>query len=220
MLVERESLIADNQRLVTAVAQQVVQGLATPAPMEDLVEYGMVGLVEAADRYDPTRGVPFSSFAWPRIRGAVIDGLRKLRGLSRMELNRLRFQRAAAAILSDAAAEPDAQTYPVEEEYARTADLVADVGVTYIVSCEAQGIDPPDPRPSTERLVADREIKDQLAAVLERLPDRQRRLLQMHYFGDLTLEQAGRELGINRVWAWRLHNRAIGSLREELSGSA
>jgi len=96
---EKRGLIENHLALVQAIARKVKKTLSASIDFEDLVGYGSKGLVEAAERFDPTQGVTFSTFAYYRIRGAMFDGLRTMGWYSRSDYARYRAEERANELL-------------------------------------------------------------------------------------------------------------------------
>jgi RNA polymerase sigma factor for flagellar operon FliA len=190
---------------------------------DELVALGNAGLAEAASRFDPARGVSFATFAWYRVQGAIIDGLRSATSLPRGVWARLVALRAASEYLEHRA-ERDAGAVQRGARPAEGADALAAVKsalsairtmyVTSLESMQEQGFDVEDAnaaaaaeRFDTGRMSA--KLRDALAA----LPDRERALVTKHYWEGKNLLEAGAELGISKSWASRLHAQAVERLR-------
>lgn len=215
----RDRLIEQHLDYVRALAIQLRNEIGASAlQLEELVAYGSRGLVEAAQRYDPSRGVAFSTFAYYRIRGAIFDGLRQTGWLSRSQWGRF----AAASNeylgnLGDRQA-PDQPTSRAGPAVAELGQALGDLATIFLTSMSsATREDLPD---GAQADAATRLEREQLAMLLreavERLPGKERHLIELHYFEDLTLEEAGRQMGISKSWSSRLHARAIRLLAEAL----
>src|SRR6185312_9904472 len=179
---ERQKLVDANVPFVRSIASKIKDQLPREIEFDDLYNYGMQGLLEAAERYDRRHGVTFQTFAYYRVRGAMFDGLRNMGWLPRHEYARLRFEERAAAYLSNL----------TEREAGAGAELPSVVNVE-----------------DEERDVA-------IEAALKTLPDKERRLLQLYYFEDRPLEEAGKIMGLSKSWSSRLHARAIELLKDAL----
>jgi RNA polymerase sigma factor FliA len=217
----RDRLIEEHLGYVRALAVQLKKEIGgTSLDLEELVAYGSRGLVEAAARFDPSRGVAFSTFSYYRIRGAVFDGLRQTGWLSRSQ-----WGRCAAATNeylgnvgdretpSEPAARPSGAG--AAADLGRTLGDVATIFLTSLSSATREDL------PDTEQLDAPTRLeREELAAMLresvERLPGKERHLIELYYFEDLTLEAAGKQMGLSKSWSCRLHARAVGLLAEEL----
>jgi RNA polymerase sigma factor for flagellar operon FliA len=154
--------------------------------MEDLVGYGAKGLVEAAARFDGARGIPFVAFARHRIRGAILDGIRTEHWLGRRAYERF-------------------QSDPT-------------IGDVQFVELGERAQAPADARWNGRQMAhlpcaEDDSLEVLVTAALGRLPERERRLIELCYFEGKTLEQAAAVMGFRRSWASRLVARALVTLR-------
>ena len=226
-------LVEDHIPFVRSIARK----LRDQVPMvefDDLVGFGMQGLIEAGQRFDDRHGVAFTTFAYYRVRGAMFDGLRSMGWLPRSEYARLRLEERANAYLQNLAARDDGQSEPatrtatkpgrgrpaageVEERVREIADAlhgVAAVFVTLLGRHEEQQLldERAAPHEQLERL----QMAERVRRALTKLPDKERHLVEQYYFHDQTLEQVGAGMGLSKSWTSRLHARAIALLRETL----
>lgn len=202
----RDELIMTHRHLVRSIARIFHFAMGKSVEREDLVADGDKGLVEAASRFDPTRGVPFGVFARRRVEGSIVDGIRAHGPLSRRAYERLRTNQARAA--NDPGSEffqaPDLPTKGDSDDWRAE---IAKPGE----ACD-------DARWNGRRMVQLPVAEDDLlevlvAAELRRLPKRERRLLHLCYYQGKTLTEAAHEMGIRRSWASRLHARALATIR-------
>jgi len=155
---------------------------------EDLVSAGVVGLIDAVDRFDHRRGVPFEGFARQRIRGAVIDELRRLDGRTRVFWKGVRD------------GTKDEETMPV----ALSLDLLIEAGG------EPAGAD-------MMVMVLEEDLWNDVGIAIMTLPRRERSVLQRYYGASRTLRQIGSEMGVSEARVCQLHSRAIAQLRRLLT---
>lgn len=227
---DRARLIEDHVGIVRAIAWDLIRH-GCPAEAEDLVGDGMVGLCGAAARFDPGRGVAFQSWAWPRVKGAMLDGMRRTdslgrgaRGLStHRDTARHRF----------AARE---HRFPTPEELARETDCTLDDLARLDRHLEAacpislhepivlHGDEPRliadtcgDPGRDTEREAFDLIDRDRLRHLLGRLKSRQQMVLGLLYWQDMTMREIGEILGVTESRVCQLHKQALERLRELLT---
>jgi RNA polymerase sigma factor for flagellar operon FliA len=217
-LSQRDALIKKNVGLVRALATRIRDRLSSRLDLDELISFGHTGLVEAADRWDPARGVTFSTFAYYRINGAIYDGLRQGGQLPRRQY--VRFAASANQYLGHMA-EGDSPYGAGESTRRRVGDLadtLNDLAAIFVTSMNApEQPEPADPSASDAfDEVARGESRVALAEALGTLPDKERRLLELHYFEEETLCDAGRRLGMSKSWASRLHARAVRQLAREL----
>jgi RNA polymerase sigma factor for flagellar operon FliA len=221
---DKQHLVAENLSFVKAIATRVKEQLPREIELDDLVAYGIQGLLEAAERYDDRHGTAFTTFAYYRVRGAIFDGLRGMGWLPRGEYARARFEERAAAYLANLATRETGTPRPqggphiaLEDEMRDLAEALGGVATVFITALtlkhdESLLDQAPQPHERLER----REVERRIGQVLQTMPDKERRLIEMYYFEDKTLEEAGAVLGLSKSWASRLHARAIDLLRQEL----
>jgi RNA polymerase sigma factor for flagellar operon FliA len=190
--------------------------------LEEVIALGNAGLAEAAQRYDPERGVAFTTFAWYRVQGAIIDGVRRSANLPRRVWAKLVALRAAAEYLEhrgerDAgAAKLGASPRSGADALTAMRDALSAIRTMYVASLEElqdRGFDPvEDAAGPAEHLVNGR-LAARLREAVRHLPDKERALLTKHYWEGKNLLEAGAELGISKSWASRLHAQAVEKLR-------
>lgn len=189
---------------------------------QELEALGRVGLVEAASRYDAQRGASFATFAWYRVQGAIIDGLRRQSTLPRRAWNRLVALRAASDYLETqserergAAAQGNA-AQGTAEALSRVKDAIAAIRTMYVTSLDAareRGFDEEDSSASADARLDSARLAVVLRTAIASLPERERILLTKHYWEGKNLVEVGHELGISKSWASRLHAQAVDRLR-------
>lgn len=216
-------LVEDHIPFVRSIARK----LREHVPMiefDDLVGFGMQGLIEAAQRFDDRHGVAFTTFAYYRVRGSMFDGLRSMGWLPRGEYARLRTEERAQTLTQNLASRSDDST-PAQStatggmeqrvrELSHALHGVATVFVTLLAREDEQQL--LDDRPAPHEQLERRQLAERVRLAMGRLPDKERRLLELYYFQDQTLEQAGSSMGLSKSWTSRLHARAIALLREQL----
>ena len=201
--------------LVDILARQLRRQFGQHVQVEDLASTGREALLHAARSFDPERGVPFRRWANLRVRGAMIDGVRSSGNLPRRVYQKLRAIQAADFV-HEAAAEEDA-TAPAatpEAADAKLSDQLASAAMAmalgFLTMKSGEELDRArDPSESPEEAVGRAELLATIRAAIAERPEAERRLLERHYFDDVTLEEAARELGLSKSWASRLHARAI-----------
>ena len=214
---EERQLVEQYEGLVRNIAIKTRDQLSLPCEIDDLIGFGFRGLLEAKVRFDPTQGVQFKTFAYYRIRGAIIDGVRKMADLPRRAFARIR---AAQAL--DAECESSGKIR-VAVEQART-DLYAslegvDAVLSRVVTAYSLGniLDLEEEKvetPEEQAIVND--LKQVALGALDRLPNRERALVRGVYLEDRTIDEVARELGISKSWASRVHGKALDSLRRQI----
>jgi RNA polymerase sigma factor for flagellar operon FliA len=200
---------------------------------EDLVSYGMIGLINAIDRFDPSRGVRFEAFASVRIRGAVIDQLRSLNWLPRSAISRVRQIESALAVLEQKLGRP-AQEKEVAEEMGVSADryrqILLEMNST-VLSLDAPlgSLSQDDEVTSLSELLEDhtapgpveqaeqQELTEMLSTAIEALPEREKLLLALYYQEELTMKEISKILSVSESRVCQLHMQAVMRLRGSLS---
>jgi RNA polymerase sigma factor FliA len=220
---ERARLVERHLDLAQRAAKLIYPRVRAHVEFDELVALANIGLAEAAQRFDPDRGASFNTFAWYRVQGAVIDGLRKASNLPRREWAKLVALRAASEYLEHRA-ERDAGAAQRGVEPPSGADALAAVKqamsaikTMYVTSLEAMRENGFDPANEHEVSVGDTldsaKLSKRLAAAFKTLPKKERDLMKKHYWEGKNLLEAGEELGISKSWASRIHAQAVERLR-------
>jgi RNA polymerase sigma factor for flagellar operon FliA len=194
---------------------------AASITVDDLRSFGREGLLQAARTFDSGRAVPFRRWANLRIRGAMIDGVRRWGALPRRVYRELRALSAADGI-QEIYDEEDAANRPVTAEAADErltsylAGLATAIAVGTLVAAPYEGAEARAQELSPEDLVAEAELMARVKDIVARLPDAERTLVERYYFAEETLDQAAAALGLSKSWGSRLHARAIDTIAREL----
>ncbi len=218
--------------IVTAympLVKYVVGKMGTPAPQVDsviregdLIQFGMLGLLEAIERYEPARGVKFETYAIPRIRGMVQDELRKLdwvpRSVRRKTRIADRIAQEAETLVTGTLAEKLAIT---EEELRALMDEVHRAHPEPHRETEGYSLDdiPSDEEDQLEHL-GDQEARTTLMGLIERLPDRQRLVVTLYYYENLTFKEIAGVLGLSDSRVFQIHATVIRDLRDKMRNYA
>jgi RNA polymerase sigma factor for flagellar operon FliA len=196
---------------------------------EELVALGNTGLAEAATRYDPDRGVTFPTFAWYRVNGAIIDGLRKATHLPRRTWAQLVALRAANEYLENraergqGAAARGAPPATGGDALAAVQQAMSAIRTVYVTSLEAMrddGFDAAGEAPAVADRLDGARLAARLRQAIARLPDKERALMTKHYWEGKNLLEAGAELGMSKSWASRLHAQVVEKLRSLVDAGA
>ena len=229
----RERLVVAYSPLVKYVSGRMASGLPAHVEEADLISYGLVGLISAIERFDIEREIKFETYAITRIKGAIIDELRSLDWVPRSVRARARdIERANSKL------EHRLQRAPTDEEMASELDLsveefqdsllqisnssVAALDELWTVS-DASGDqvslldtlqDPGAPDPAM--LMDATELKDRVADAIARLPEREKLVVALYYYENLTLREIGEVLGVTESRISQLHTKAVLRLRSRL----
>jgi RNA polymerase sigma factor for flagellar operon FliA len=203
-----------HQGLVRAIAWRTHQRLPRAVELDDLVAYGQIGLLEAIAAFDATRSRKFTTYAWHRIRGAMLDGLGKMTWFDRAAFEGRQYERkptdTAATPASPPAAggpaAPSAATTPAAGTAEKTPPrrpVRNDLENVAVMSREA------DAGEASLQLELVMFLRDLLSA----LPEKESALLRGTFFEGRTLTEAARRVGISTAWASRLQTRTLADLR-------
>ena len=221
-IVDRDALIEQHRSYVRALAIKVLQTLPSAVELNDLIAYGNIGLVEAADRYDPRRGVAFPTFAHYRIKGAIYDGLREMGYYSRSANVRMRWTTHANDLLRSAAADEQVSTESsaasVDDEIAATQSLIDTLIPVYLLSLGSDTVpELVDYNALSMEKIEERELVGIVLRVLSELSEDEQQLIDALYFKHVSMTELAARMGITKSWISRLHARAIKHLRDSLA---
>lgn len=226
---ERDQLILDHMPLL----HHIVGRMAIDAPgrveREDLLGFGMLGLIAAADTYEPARGLKFSTFAFPRIRGAILDELRRMDFLPRGQRERVRELDREMRRLEQLLGRP-----PAPEELATALTLPIEEVDQILCSARHASHASLDDGPSDElrELLEDprsrdpagsaewAEMKDLLVRLISELPEQEKTVITLYYGEDLMLRDIAEILGVTESRVSQVHTRALYRLNAQLSTRA
>ena len=213
---------------VEALARRMAATMPHSIDLGDLVQDGVIGLIDAARRFEESRGIKFETFAERRVRGAMIDALRKdawPRGVRRVrrELEAAREKLRATLGHEPSLADLAAEVGSDEQRLGKVIVRINTIEQTSPLSC-ADHLDesqlpavmvPTEPeRPDTA--YEKTEQRDRVKRALDTLPVRERRVISLYYYGEVTMKEIGAELGVNESRVSQLHARALRRLREAL----
>jgi len=218
-------------RFVEALARRMAASMPHSIDLGDLVQDGVIGLIDAANRFDEGRGIKFETFAERRIRGAMIDALRKDAWPRGVRRQRRQLEAAREELRRELGCEPSiadlaAKIGSDEKRLSRTIVRIntiestsplasADHSDDAILPPALMPAEPERPDAAYERT----EVRDRVRGAIASLPWRERKVIGMYYYGEVTMKQIGQEIGVNESRVSQLHARAIRRLRDAL-GSA
>jgi RNA polymerase sigma factor for flagellar operon FliA len=225
---QRDELVERHLPLVQSVARKVKRQITARIDFDDLIGYGSKGLIEAAERFDPKHGVAFTTFAYYRIRGAMLDGLRTMGWYSRADYARYRAEERAneylqnqsdreGAAVAGGAREGTAGAADQAATLASVAEILGGIATVHITSLEAAATVSDERLPPPDATLDAGRLGIRVREAIKKLPDRERQLMELYYFAEKNLEEAGAVMGLSKSWACRLHARAVELLREALA---
>ena len=229
----RERLVLAYSPLVKYVAGRMASGLPSHVDEGDLISYGLEGLIKAVARFDPGRQIKFETFAITRIKGQIIDELRSLDWVPRSVRAKARLIERANMRL-----EHKLQRAPTDHEMAEALEMsvedfnssLVQISNSSLVALDElwtlsdssgdqvslldtiqdpDAIDPVNAMTQTE-------VKDRLAGAIERLPEREKLVVALYYYENLTLREIGEVLGVTESRVSQLHTKAILRLKSRL----
>jgi RNA polymerase sigma factor for flagellar operon FliA len=220
--------IAAGLPFVESLARRVASSMPHSIELGDLVQDGMLGLIDAAFRFDEARGIKFETFAERRVRGAMIDALRRDAWPRGVRRQRRELEAAREELRRELGAEPSladlaARIGSDETRLGRTIVRINTIESTSPLSA-GENVDgatlpaalvPSEP-PSPDRAYEEIEVRDRVRAAIASLPPRERKVIGLYYYGDATMKQIGAEIGVNESRVSQLHARAIQRLRKAL----
>jgi len=231
----RERLVVAYSPLVKYVAGRMASGLPAHVEEADLISYGLVGLISAIERFDISREIKFETYAITRIKGAIIDELRSIDWVPRSVRARAReIERVNSKL------EHELHRAPTDEEMATALNVTTDEFQELLLQISNSSMaaldelwtvsdssgdqvslldtlqDPGAPDPA--HVVDTSELKDRIADAIARLPEREKLVVALYYYENLTLREIGEVLGVTESRVSQLHTKAVLRLRSHLHG--
>ncbi len=226
----REEIIKKNIPLVKYIASKVIVGKNKYVEYDDLISYGMIGLMDAINKYDDTKGMKFSTYAAIRINGSIIDEIRKSSPISKRAIDKLnRYNKVVEELQNKLYREP--RDIEVAERMGISLKELTDIQgyVNYISMMSLETILFGDDEemslinsiedtksPSPQKTLEEKEMLEYLRRALDNLKERDRLILNLYYYEKLTLKQIGSVLEVSESRVCQLHSRAILNLRKEI----
>lgn len=226
----KEDLVRKFIPLVKYIASRVIIGKSKYIDYEDLVGYGMLGLMDAIKKFDETKGMKFSTYASIRIKGAMIDQIRKDSPISKGAMDKLnRYNQTVDKLQSELLREPSNQEIAVEmgislsdlSEIENYINYISVVSLEDLIFSEDDDIPligtiEDDKSPSPEKSYEEKEQLEFLGRAIEMLKEKDRQVLTLYYYENLTLKEIGKILNVSESRVCQLHSRAILHLRSTL----
>lgn len=226
----REQLILEYAGLVKIVAGKLSMYLGYNVEYDDLVGYGTFGLIDAIDKFNFEKGVKFETYASLRIRGAILDQIRKMDWVPRTLRQK---QRKLDAVYQKIEAEEGRMA--TDEEVARELDISVDELESWQLQTQIGGLvsldeymEQGEQRTENslsedyvqpERIVEQKELKEILAKTLKELTEKEQKVVYLYYYEDLTLKEISAVLEVSESRVSQLHTKALQKMRLKLGGN-
>ena len=213
---------------VEALARRMAASMPHSIDFGDLVQDGVIGLIDAAHRFDEKRGIKFETFAERRVRGAMIDALRRdawPRGIRRVrrELEaareKLRHELGSEPSLADLAQLMGSDETRLGRTIVRIKTIESTSPLATADTIDGANLPPvmvPTARPTPDKACERGEVAACIREAIKALPWRERKVIGLYYYGDVTMKQIGGEIGVNESRVSQLHARAVQRLRRLL----
>lgn len=224
----REKIILEYAPLVKVVAGRLSMYLGYSVEYDDMVSYGVFGLIDAIDKYDMTKEVKFETYASLRIRGAIIDQIRKMDWIPRTIRQRQKQIDAAMKEIEQSTGR-EAKDEEIAAKLGITEDEFLDwqsqMKVNNIVSLNEyveQGSDIPSDKNTTggfespESVIEKSELKEMLQEALELLTEKEKKVVLLYYYEDLTLKEISRVLEVSESRISQLHTKALQKMKTKM----
>ena len=234
MRVQPVSTAGQNRRIVAglpfveSLARRMAASMPNSIDIGDLVQDGVIGLIDAAHRFDEDRGIKFETFAERRVRGAMIDALRKDAWPRGVRRQRRELDAAREALRRELGHEPSMADLAarVGSDEKRLSRIIVRINTIEATSPLATGehmdesslptvLVPREPD-SPHKVYEKAETRDRVRTAIQSLPWRERKVIGLYYYGEVTMKQIGAEIGVNESRVSQLHARAIRRLRDAL----
>lgn len=220
---DREALVAEYLPLVKRIALHLHARLPADIELDDLLQVGLMGLLDAVNHYDPAEGASFATYSGIRIRGAILDELRRLswapRSLQRKTRKLVEATRAVENRTGRSAAEAEiaAEMGLGEREYYQLAREVAQSKLLYL-NDEGVTDDLPDPsaQPDPAGTMESVALQKHLAEVIDGLPEKEKLVMALYYEEELNLREIGAVLQVSESRVCQLHGQALARVRSRM----
>lgn len=229
-LSDKEQCLKEYAPLVKRIAHHLMLRLPSSVEVDDIIQAGMMGLLDAAGRYDELRGAQFETFAAQRIRGAMLDELRQADWMPRSLRRDMRRIEAAMSKLQQMLGKSPSESEVANEldmplaEYQQMLFESRGAQLVYYEDFHSEGDEDFFDRYDFDsdadplELLQDENFRGALIKAIENLPERERMLMGMHYEQEMNLREIGEVIGVSESRVCQLHSQAVARLRTFLKG--
>ncbi len=215
---DRDELVEKYQYFVYSIVKRIRATTPKTVDFEELVSYGMIGLMEAADRFDPSRGIAFTTFSYYRIRGAIFDGLREMGVIMRSPQGGwVQREGNINDLIQTAADDTDNSQTNVDDQIIEVGSLIDKILPAYLLSLSDE---------ATPQIIDERDLPNEVAEMddllklvrmqLDTLKPKEKIILEKLYFKRVSTTNLAKEMCVTKSWVSRLHSKAIEKLRKNL----
>jgi RNA polymerase sigma factor for flagellar operon FliA len=208
-------LVEKTVPLVKSIVARLRVTYGSDFAFDDLYEIGIDGLMRAAEKFDPDRGASFATYAYYRIRGTILDSLRRKPEFQRGTAGdglAIAPLRAPSLAANDNGRPDDGR----ESSQDRVRWVFADAAMVRLASPKEIGAIPDESAARADEEADRSRLAERVAGIVATLPEIERRVIELHYYEDLSFAEVGEKLGICKPWAFRLHNKALKALKDKL----
>lgn len=228
-MLDRDAVIERYGKMVRRVAVQMAARLPSSIDLDDLIQAGLIGLVDAVSRYDVNVGVQFDTFAMQRVRGAMLDELRNADWIPRSVRRSQRSIETAIHAVEQRLKRPATESEIAQElnvsldEYQRMLSSAKGAQLLYLEDSDDEEGDSRadhqlvDAAPTPAQRLEDSRFREALVAGIDALPERERILMSLYYTENLTLKEIGEVLGVTESRVSQMHSQAVARLRSKLA---
>ncbi|WP_142414822.1 FliA/WhiG family RNA polymerase sigma factor [Hathewaya massiliensis] len=227
---DKERIVTEYIPLVKYIASRILVGKTKYVEFDDLVGYGMLGLMDAINKFDSKKGMKFSTYASIRIKGAIIDELRKNSPISKSAMDKLnRYNESVEKLQREFLKEPNIQEIADEmgisiENVIEIENYINYISVTSLeeIICggddelSLMGVIEDKNSPCPEDILEEKEQVEMLAKALDFLNEKDKTILSLYYYEGFTLKEIGKVLSVSESRVCQLHGRAIIHLRKAM----
>jgi RNA polymerase sigma factor for flagellar operon FliA len=222
----KEKLILEYAPIVKYVAGRLVIHIGAHVEYDDLISYGIFGLIDAIDKFDMDKGVKFETYASLRIRGAILDNIRKMDWVPRtLRQKNRKFDQVFTQLENDLGREPTEQELAAKMglSLAETRELMKKSSVLSLISLDdyldqnhEAAFTPAAQDDTPERVYDKKELQEMLTATIEKLSEKEKMVISLYYFEDLTLKEISVIMGVSESRVSQIHSKAILRMQAKL----